>query len=147
MAEYELVTLDDGTEARQYASDKPGELRNAKGQMLQPLAGCAPPITTDSHPEFLRLRKLKRIQANDRGMTLNPDFDTPEDALEAMTAARVVLACDPDAGHASNQAHKVVLDEYSGGKQASAPTVNVLIAISDDIAARYLGDDDWVEQA
>ena len=48
-------------------------------------------------------------------------------------------------GHASNQAHKVVLDEYSGGRQASAPTVNVLINISDDIAARYLGDDEWEE--
>ena len=145
MAEYELVTLDDGTEARQYAGDKPGELRNAKGQMLQPLDGAAPPITTVTSPGMLELRKLKRLQANDRGMTLNPDFDTPEDALEAMTAARVELACDSEAGHASNQAHKVVLDEYSGGKQASAPTVNVLISISDDIAARYLGESEWTE--
>ena len=167
MSTYELVTLDDGTEARQY-EDGSVRVPNGHGgwQYAKRPPQAAPLITSMTAPS-MALRKHEKAQrrdevakdkaadglqrAVDKGMSLQTA--SAEDAWGYVIEKQTELATSPEEGHASTQAAKLV-GTATGmmGDRASAPTVNILINISDDIAATYLNDDvdwedgDWVEQ-
>ena len=149
MAEYELVTLDDGTEARQYAD---GSLRSSKGAYLRRPPGAAAVITSETAgPMAQRRHQLARERAAEglvRGVQdgLSIQVAGAEDAWGYVIEKQTELATSPEEGHASTQAAKLV-GTATGmmGDRASAPTVAIQVNISDDIAARYLGEDEWTE--
>ena len=147
MSEYTIVTLDDGTEARQYED---GSLRDSMGAYLRRPPQAADLITTESAPGMLlrrdQIAKDKAAdglqRAVDKGLSLQTA--SVEDAWGYVIEKQTELATSPEEGHASTQAAKLV-GTASGmlGSKAGAPSIAIQVNISDDIAARYLGAD-WV---
>ena len=151
MSEYELVIMDDGTEARQYAHGLC--VPNGRGgwQFAERPKGAAPLITKETgSPLALRRHELAREEAAegltravDKGMSIQ--VAGAEEAWGHVIEKQTELAISPEEGHASTQAAKLV-GTATGmmGDRASAPTVAIQVNISDDIAARYLGE--WDEE-
>ena len=153
MSTYELVTLDDGTEARRYEHGLC--VPNGRGgwQFAERPKGAAEVFNSETgSSNALRRHELAREEAAaglqrgvDEGMSLQTA--SAENAWGHVIEAQTELAIAPEKGHASTQAAKLV-GTATGmmGDRASAPTVAIQVNISDDIAARYLGDDDeWQE--
>lgn len=74
-------------------------LRDAKGRMLAPLAGAAPPITSDNAREMVRKRvekyrraALKRII--DEAQSIDPDVSTAADAFGLVASKQYVALMD-----------------------------------------------------
>ncbi len=155
MSTYELVTLGDGTEARQYAD---GSIRVPNGhggwQYAKRPPQAAPLITTETASAMaVRRHEVARDRASEgliRGVEsgLSLQVAGAEDAWGYVIEKQTELATSPEEGHASTQAAKLV-GTATGmmGDRASAPTIAIQVNISDDIAARYLGDDEWTEEA
>jgi hypothetical protein len=117
---YEIVTLDDGTEARRYDD---GSLRDSRGWWLQ-----RPPQAADvidaGNARALVVRKVELAQeAAARGLRDGTRKATDADAIATVAKVQTELAIDKRAGHASTRAAKFVIDlaGYGSGKGDSLP--------------------------
>ena len=130
MSEYEMVEHN-GEQVRKYPD---GSLRSPGGQLVRPMAGSAPAITSETAHSMHQRRRELQYQAFDKALTLHPDHATPQDGLVAMNAGVIERAADGDP-----RAYDVAM-RHSGygatrGTGSDSGGNSITLSLSDAVAA------------
>jgi hypothetical protein len=145
---YELVVMDDGTEARRWPD---GALRWPDGTYVKQPPYAAPTITAENAPALIQRKVQLAQEAAAQGLRDGTRKATDAEAIATVAKVQTELAIDKRQGHASTRAAKFVIDLAGYGVekgQALPAGVAGRLDVSDaglrvlaELATRHAADD------